>query len=252
MTTASIQNQFFAPIIPPKVIVSEYDNLDIVIEMCDVLSRVNNQSIYVIDYKQQTFLHVSPHPLFLCGYSADEVKAMGYSFYEKVVSPDELQMLLEINKLGWELFYSIPAKERIYSRISYDFHLYHKNGHRTLVNHKLGVLRLATDGNIWLGICVVNYSPNKMAGNVIFSHSELSQYYVFDVISKKITPHIPKRMTKREEEIFRLIMQGYGETEIGERLYLSVHTIKNHRRNIENKLGVNNLTNAVAKFNLSF
>ena len=51
----------------------------------------------------------------------------------------------------------------------------------------------------------------------------------------------------REREILQLIADGLTNQEIATRLYLSLHTVKAHARNIYGKLGVKNRTQAVAK-----
>jgi DNA-binding NarL/FixJ family response regulator len=47
-------------------------------------------------------------------------------------------------------------------------------------------------------------------------------------------------ISDRELEVIRFIAEGYTNAEIAERLYLSQHTINTHRKNIMQKLGVNN------------
>lgn len=47
-------------------------------------------------------------------------------------------------------------------------------------------------------------------------------------------------ISDRELEVIRYIAEGYTNGEIAERLYLSQHTINTHRKNIMQKLGVNN------------
>jgi LuxR family transcriptional regulator, maltose regulon positive regulatory protein len=54
-------------------------------------------------------------------------------------------------------------------------------------------------------------------------------------------------LSERELEVLRLIAEGLANQEIANRLYLSLHTIKVHARNIFNKLGVKNRTQAVAR-----
>jgi two-component system nitrate/nitrite response regulator NarL len=53
-------------------------------------------------------------------------------------------------------------------------------------------------------------------------------------------------LTSREIEILRLIGDGLKNQEIAKRLYLSVHTVKNHVHNILERLGVNSRWSAVA------
>lgn len=44
-------------------------------------------------------------------------------------------------------------------------------------------------------------------------------------------------LTKREKEIFYLILEGQSSSEIAKQLYISVLTVKKHRKNIIRKLG---------------
>ncbi len=54
-------------------------------------------------------------------------------------------------------------------------------------------------------------------------------------------------LSDREIEVLQLISEGLTNKEIAARLFLSLHTVKGHARNIYGKLGVNNRTKAVAK-----
>jgi len=47
-------------------------------------------------------------------------------------------------------------------------------------------------------------------------------------------------ITEREIEVITLIAEGYTNVEIAEKLFLSPHTVNTHRKNILQKLGVNN------------
>lgn len=51
-------------------------------------------------------------------------------------------------------------------------------------------------------------------------------------------------LTKREIEILELIVEGDTNSEIAEKLYLTVGTVKTHLRNIFNKLNVSDRTQA--------
>ncbi len=47
-------------------------------------------------------------------------------------------------------------------------------------------------------------------------------------------------ISDRELEVIRFIAEGYTNGEIADRLFLSLHTVNTHRKNIMQKLGVNN------------
>jgi DNA-binding NarL/FixJ family response regulator len=50
----------------------------------------------------------------------------------------------------------------------------------------------------------------------------------------------PVTLSKRERQVITLIAEGMSYTKIAEQLDLSAHTVTTHRRNIMQKLGVNN------------
>jgi DNA-binding NarL/FixJ family response regulator len=52
-------------------------------------------------------------------------------------------------------------------------------------------------------------------------------------------------ITKRETEILKLIAQEYSNSEIAEKLFISIRTVDTHRRNLIEKLGVKNTAGLV-------
>ncbi len=58
----------------------------------------------------------------------------------------------------------------------------------------------------------------------------------------------PNTLTEREEAVLALLAEGKSNSQIGAALSLSENTIKFHLRNLYNKLGVTNRTEAAAKY----
>jgi LuxR family maltose regulon positive regulatory protein len=54
-------------------------------------------------------------------------------------------------------------------------------------------------------------------------------------------------LSARELEVLDLIAAGLTNQQIAARLYVSLHTVKSHARNIYAKLGVSSRTQAIAK-----
>jgi LuxR family maltose regulon positive regulatory protein len=54
-------------------------------------------------------------------------------------------------------------------------------------------------------------------------------------------------LSEREREVLQHIAEGLSNQEIASRLYLSLHTVKVHARNIYGKLGVHNRMQAVTR-----
>jgi LuxR family maltose regulon positive regulatory protein len=54
-------------------------------------------------------------------------------------------------------------------------------------------------------------------------------------------------LSRREIEVLQLVAAGLSNREVGERLFLSLDTVKGHNRNIYGKLEVKNRTQAINK-----
>ncbi|AQX12946.1 LuxR family transcriptional regulator [Elizabethkingia meningoseptica] len=76
----------------------------------------------------------------------------------------------------------------------------------SLTNHKLGTIQY------------FSYQENKIQ----------------EVKAKSI------RLSNREKEVFNLIAQGYNSPQIAEKLFLSCHTVENHKRNLRKKTNTKN------------
>ncbi|HEX7870276.1 MAG TPA: helix-turn-helix transcriptional regulator, partial [Chryseobacterium sp.] len=141
-------------------------------------ARITYKSIYIIDYRTKSFEYVSDNPLFLCGMQPSEVQEMGYGFYFRNVKPDDLNLLLQINEIGFDFYENLPVEERKLYTISYDFHLIDEKGKTVLINHKLTPMFLNNDGKIWKAICIVAISNNQNAGNITISRDGSDTFWM--------------------------------------------------------------------------
>ena len=234
---------------------ADYQRAQPYVEAAQAFAQTTYQSIYIIDYYRKNFLYVSDNPLFLCGHTADEVRQMGYGFYLSHVPEDEVPMLTELNRSGFRAFYDEPVENRRQCMMSYDFHITH--GDRLLlVNHKITPLAMTTEGRVWLALCTVSLSPHKEAGHIEF-------FQFFDKRSDKVDYHTGEKreysleahrwksretitLKPEEKQILTLSAQGYTMKEIAEKMLRSFDTVKFYRRQIFEKLDVQNITEALA------
>jgi two-component system, NarL family, nitrate/nitrite response regulator NarL len=82
-------------------------------------------------------------------------------------------------------------------------------------------IRKVYDGEIWL--------DNRMTAEVIDAFKKSSESG-----QRREKP----LLSEREKEIVQLVAQGFRNREIGEKLFISEQTVKNHLHNIFDKLGV--------------
>lgn len=211
----------------------------------EAFARAAGRSFYVIDYNKRGFAYVSPGSLFLCGHTAEEALGMGYSFYEKIMPEEDLDMLLEINRKGFELFHSIPIGQRINLTISYDFRLRQPDGQFIMVNHKLTPIQLTPSGEIWLALCSVVPSGRREPGNVFVRMNGELHLFHYSFSGQRWHDSEIISLTEREKEVLLFSVQGLTNEEAAERMFLDMNTVKFHKRHLFDKLRVRNITEAI-------
>lgn len=97
------------------------------------------------------------------------------------------------------------------------------------INDLLNVIKTVMDGNIWIDAGIAAYIIDILQSN--FSFTGTQSYNDFN-------------LTTREKEILKLISEGLCNKAIAEKLFLSIHTVKNHVKNIIQKLYVEDRTQA--------
>lgn len=214
-------------------------------EVLHAFARTSYTSVYIIDYEKQTFEYMSENPLFLCGHSSEEVKEMGYAFYFKYVTEEDLDLLARINSIGFDFFEGIPVEERTRYTISYDFHLKSDKGKKILVHHKLTPVFLTELGKLWKAICVVSLSAEKGSGNIKITKQGINNIFLFDLLDNRWKTVEKINLSDREREILQLSIRGFTINEIAEETFVSPETIKFHRKKLFNKLKVTNISEAI-------
>ncbi len=223
----------------------DYSRVDEYIHSAEAFSRSTYQSVYIIDYFRQKFLYVSPNSFFLCGMTPERMMELSYRFYLEYVPEDEQTLLLEFNRAGFSFYNGLPVDERRQWYIQYDFHILN-SGNPILVHHKLTPMALTSDGRIWLALCVVSASNHTTPGHVEIHRAGTPFFFAYNLLTRRWTRRSMPTLTEGEKAVITLSVQGYTMGEIADRMCLSTDTIKKYRKQIFEKLGVRNITEAIA------
>lgn len=215
------------------------------LETIKAFARTTYKSIYVIDYEKKGFEYVSENPLFLCGHTAEEVQEMGYLFYFNYVIPEDVELLLKANTVGFNFYEKIPLKERIYHSISYDFHLKNQEGKTFLINQKLTPIFLTDEGKIWKAICIISLSNEQNSGNIKIYKKGENKVFKYDLKNNFWKTEKEVELSNREKEILKFSVRGFTINEMAESMYVSPDTVKFHRRKLFEKLEVTNISEAI-------
>ena len=84
------------------------------------------------------------------------------------------------------------------------------------------------------GICALKN------GELWISRAILVKYASQESIKPSLAALLSANLTRREREVLAMLVTGCTNEEIGQRLFISPHTVKSHTQNIFRKLGVKN------------
>ncbi len=92
-----------------------------------------------------------------------------------------------------------------------------------------------------------------MKGDTAFSEEVLdlikNEYINRQLQANKRGPKKSHRLTKRERQILKYVLEGYTNQNIAKELFISTRTVETHRANLMNKLNVNNTAALIKKVN---
>ena len=222
----------------------DYGKIELLVNAAKAFARSTYQCVYIIDYFYQDFIYASDNLAYLCGLQPEQLMEAGYQIYIDHVPENDLQMLLEVNKKGFDLFNELPVKDRLEYTVSYDFHLV--NGRQSrLIHHHLTPILLSEDGRIWLALCTVSLATTDEPGHIIMQKKGDRGYYEYSTQKHKWEKKEGITLRETEREVLRLSAQGYTMNDIADRTCKSVDTIKACKRSLFAKLGVKNIAEAL-------
>ncbi len=222
-----------------------YQKLENTEILLNAIGEVLPHNSYIIDYYRKNFFYVSKESIFLCGYSHEEVLEMGYGFYEKILSPEDLEKFIEINKVLFEFFYSLDKNLRIDSYCSVDLILNRKDGSSICVNHKIKPYLLAPEKNVWLSICCMKYSVNNKLGNIFYNVKSTNQRFSYSLETKKWTELPPIILSPNERVVAVEVNRGTSGKLLSDILNVSKDTISYYKKQILKKTGTATIKEAI-------
>lgn len=223
-----------------------YESIRDLVDYVDAFARMTYKSVYIIDYNKKNFLYVSENPLFLCGLSAEKVKEIGYNFYIDNVPKDDVDRLLRINSLGFIFSKRIPAEEKRHYTISYNFKIINTISRKVqTINHQLTPLKMMPDGSIWLALCVASIPPKSSDNAITMINTRTQERWNLDLESNKWRKAKNVVLTEQEILVLKYSAMGYTMNDIAEKIFKSFDSIKRYRKRILEKLGTDNITEAI-------
>ena len=208
---------------------------------------------YVIDFFDMGISHISNGFKAAHGIDPENIKTINEIL--ALVHPEDMDHVARCEKKAFDIIYSNLGVDKITRyKISYNFRFKTANGTYKLYNHQSLILTVDEKGNFIKSLNIhTDISHITKRNNYRFSLIGLAgepSWLDLDPqgngFENKNTAN-QNIYSKREIEILKLIAEGLENTEIGDKLFISINTVKTHRKAILKKSGCKNTAELIAK-----
>lgn len=158
------------------------------------------------------------------------------------IHPEDIVSKRTLELQFFNFLLGIDPDERTGYRSSCKIRMLNGNKEYRYISNQTQILKNSPNGNMWLALCLYDFSPNQSPVQGI--ESRIFNNHTGCIV---VWPQEAKatQLSRREKQVLELIKKGLLSKEISEGLSISIHTVNRHRQNILTKLRVANSLEAV-------
>ncbi|MDR0385477.1 MAG: helix-turn-helix transcriptional regulator [Prevotellaceae bacterium] len=216
------------------------------------LSSLCIGGVFVMDFKERRLPVISSRDIFLCGFSYEEAKRLGYDFFPEIVHEDDMPLLIHAHRAILNSPYIADEKSQsgiayFYFTVRYrNYNQFYSKKQYLMICHKIKPVFI--NGKIRYGICMLNISVMPDSGHLktYFNDNEKFAEYSFLDCRWEMSeiPEFPF-LDERDKMILRLAKHGLNQKQIAEELCISYQRIRHIVPFLYDKLGVKNMEQAI-------
>ena len=177
---------------------------------------------------------------YVTEYVTEDIQASDKLNIEKLVYPDDLEVVRRIDKKVWEFLDTLPEEEKLTYKYIYEMRVLDRGKYVRMI-YQMRILAFKDDN--FLGMGIIDLAPEQSANTSV--RFQIKNCLTDEIVPFAIESATNTLLTPREREILALAKEGMFSKEISEKLNISVHTVNRHRQNILEKLQVDNMIEAI-------
>ena len=180
------------------------------------------------------------HYYYVTEYVTEDIEAPQELNIEKLVHPDDLEVVRRIDKKVWEFLDTLPEEEKLAYKYIYELRVLEKGKYIRMI-YQTRLLAFKDDNFLAMGM--IDLAPEQSANSSV--RFQIKNCLTDEIVPFAIESATDALLTPREREILALAKEGMFSKEISEKLNISIHTVNRHRQNILEKLQVDNIIEAI-------
>ena len=173
-------------------------------------------------------------------YVTEYIEASQEIDIEKLVHPDDWEVVRRIDKKVWEFLNTLPEEEKLAYKYIYELRVLERGKYVRMI-YQMRILTFKEDNFLAMGM--IDLAPEQSANTSV--RFQIKNCLTDEIVPFAIESAADTLLTPREREVLALAKEGMFSKEISEKLNISIHTVNRHRQNILEKLQVDNIIEAI-------
>ena len=218
-------------------------------ERMEAVLSSGHMCYFVVDYQKRLISNIKCNIKFVLGL---ESRTISFEKIAELIHPDDLSFVRQAETAIRDYYKQNISRKNIGNyKAGYCVRLKTLAGNYQLFQHQSVVLSVDDFGNCVQAFNILtnisNISPSNNYKVTLLDLRGNNSYVELDIFAQKQVIALMPLFTKREIEIIRLMSHGLKSPEIAKRLFISLHTVKNHRKNILHKSQIHSSSELIAR-----
>ncbi len=202
---------------------------------------------YIIDFHTHRITNVSSGAGNILGMTPQSIK----DIIDRI-HPDDLDFATQAeDAVINHLRYNLGASNALKYKMSFCMRIKTANGAYKLFLHQAIILSTDKNGHFAKVLNIHTDISHLSTTNSLKAYLSgiygINEYIEIDVFPNAVNVSNTPLFSKREAEIIHLLAKGMKNKEIADQLFISLNTVKNHRKNILQKSGMKNCSELIAR-----
>jgi DNA-binding CsgD family transcriptional regulator len=210
------------------------------------LESMSRQCLWIFDHYRDNFYYLSKNTEFFKKEHCKEEVENGYDYFIRNTHPDDILYLLAIHKAVWDFLKNLPENKNVTDyKTAYIIRLRNAKGQYISVGQQVKIIAADKSGNVWLSMGLFEEVAHELAYFPYIENTKTGeQTELSEIVRRKQQLQAPE-LSDREIELLYYLAENISQSEIAERMSISVHTLKNHRKNLYKKLHASDKQEAI-------
>jgi len=199
---------------------------------------------YIVDFTNMSLSHVKPSIQHILGLDPEKI---AFKDVLEAIHPDDMDFVVKAEAFLGNFFFKNVEPARVMKyKSSFNFRMRLADGEYALFNHQAMMLTLGPDGGFGKALNI----------HTRIDHLNPTNNYRMSVICMDDSPSFLNlslnsdyanmaRFSQKEIQIIKNLGDGLDSNAIAEKLFISPHTVKKHRKNILEKSGCKNVAELI-------